>query len=246
VAAHDLVPVPIQVNGLLQAWELNREELDEVLVAELDGRQLPAQDVLTLALPPAQALVELSATARMVVVGAQGHTRLGGLLIGSVSQHVARQSGCPVAVIREQASPSASDIVVGIDEGPDSQTALELAFTLAAARRARVIAVHGWHARYDERPYGRLPISGDVVDRVVEGQQRLGEALAPWRERYPDVVVELAAMPVHPSRLLADASQTAGLIVVGSRGRGAFKGLLLGSVSQSVLTQASCPVLIAR
>jgi nucleotide-binding universal stress UspA family protein len=54
------------------------------------------------------------------------------------------------------------------------------------------------------------------------------------------------AIPVHPARVLADASEHAALIVVGSRGHGEFAGLLLGSVSQSVLHHARCPVAIVR
>lgn len=56
----------------------------------------------------------------------------------------------------------------------------------------------------------------------------------------------LEAIPVHPARLLAACSEHAALVVVGVRGRGAFTGLLLGSVSQSVLHHARCPVLVVR
>jgi nucleotide-binding universal stress UspA family protein len=74
----------------------------------------------------------------------------------------------------------------------------------------------------------------------------LSEALAGWSEKYPDVQVIAETIRVHPARVLADASEAAALVVVGSRGRGAFAELLLGSVSQNVLQQARCPVAVVR
>jgi nucleotide-binding universal stress UspA family protein len=65
-------------------------------------------------------------------------------------------------------------------------------------------------------------------------------------DTWPALEVETEAIPVPPSRCLADASQAASLVVVGSRGRGAFTGMLLGSVSQSVLHTAQCPVAVVR
>jgi nucleotide-binding universal stress UspA family protein len=74
----------------------------------------------------------------------------------------------------------------------------------------------------------------------------LDEALREWTAKYPQVDVTREAIPVHPVRLLADTSQNAALVVVGARGHGGFAGLQLGSVSQSVLHYARCPVAVAR
>lgn len=97
-----------------------------------------------------------------------------------------------------------------------------------------------------ERTGGRLPPSPEVVDRERDGERMLAAVCAPWRERYPDVGVTYEAVPVAAARLLRDASGGAAAVVVGSRGRNAVAGMLLGSVSQSVLTHASCPVVVAR
>ena len=70
--------------------------------------------------------------------------------------------------------------------------------------------------------------------------------MAPTRSRFRDVRLEAEAIPGHAARPLIDASEHAALVVVGSRGRGAFAGLLLGSVGQSVLDHARCPVAIVR
>lgn len=71
-------------------------------------------------------------------------------------------------------------------------------------------------------------------------------ALAEFTGTHPGVVVSRDVRPVHPQRLLADASEHAALLVVGSRGRSVLVAMLLGSVSQSMLQHASCPVAVAR
>jgi nucleotide-binding universal stress UspA family protein len=70
--------------------------------------------------------------------------------------------------------------------------------------------------------------------------------IAPWAEKFPDVVVEPAVVGGHPVRVLTDLSRTAQLLVVGTRGQGGFTGLLLGAVSLQLLHHADCPVLIVR
>ena len=82
---------------------------------------------------------------------------------------------------------------------------------------------------------------------VAENEERLlAQALAGRQEKYPQVSVkhELVLGVTHEA--LIEASRTAQLVVVGTRGRGGFTGLLLGSVSQALLQQAHCPVTVAR
>jgi len=87
----------------------------------------------------------------------------------------------------------------------------------------------------------------DLADRHQrEAEQLVAEACAAARSAYPDVDVEPEAIPVRPGPVLVDASAAASLVVVGSRGRGAFTGLLLGSVSQHVLHHALCDVAVVR
>ena len=86
----------------------------------------------------------------------------------------------------------------------------------------------------------------DATELAMPGDRRRAEQFLAFRRDYPEVDVELSAVPLHPVRLLTDASDHAAMVVVGSRGRGAFTGLLLGSVSQGVLHRARCTVVIAR
>ena len=89
---------------------------------------------------------------------------------------------------------------------------------------------------------GSDPRSVDVGER----ERLLAESVAGVREDHPDVRLEQEVVLVAPARALADASASASLVVVGSRGLGYFSGLLLGSVSQAVLHRASCPVAVVR
>jgi nucleotide-binding universal stress UspA family protein len=74
----------------------------------------------------------------------------------------------------------------------------------------------------------------------------LAEALAGWAEKYPDVEVHKQVVRGHPVEVILEESAGAELLVLGSRGRGGFAGLLLGSVSQGVLHRTPCPVAVVR
>jgi nucleotide-binding universal stress UspA family protein len=190
--------------------------------------------------PPTQALIDASARASAVVVGARGHGLLSGVVLGSVSQHVARHASCPVVVARSPYLPGSDRIVVGVDGSTGSRKALEFAFDHASRTGSSVTAIHAW------RNAGHGYSSEGLVEEIRAAERILSEALAGFGDLYPDVKVTSEAIPVAPQRVLADASQSAALVVVGSRGLGAFAGLLLGSVSQSVLHHAQCTVAVVR
>lgn len=190
-------------------------------------------------------LIEASQAASLLVVGAQGHSVLGGLVVGSVSQHLTRHAACPVVVVRGPRDPASARIVVGVDGSEASRKALEFAFDRAELTGGTVVAVHGRALAAVTGPWS-VRVAPEVAEEMERVERLLAEAVAGLRQDHPDVPVELDAMPVPAVRALADASANASLVVVGTRGRGGFVGLLLGSVSATVLHHAHCPVVVVR
>jgi nucleotide-binding universal stress UspA family protein len=136
-------------------------------------------------------------------------------------------------------------VLVGVDGSDHTEAALELAFGSAVRFGAPLVALHTWWAR----PVQTLKDRGRYVPADVEAAagRLLRSAVEPWRRKYPRVTVdERLVHGLNPAEELIDASKNAALTVVGSRGRGGFAGLLLGSVSMSVVQRANCPVAVAR
>lgn len=190
-------------------------------------------------------LVEASKDAQMVVVGNQGMGSLGRMLLGSVSAALIQHAHCPVAVIRSGEDIDAPDpraaVVVGIDGSPASEAATALAFDEASRRGVDLVALHAWS------DVGIFPALGmDWRDREAEGQEILAERLAGWQERYPDVHLERSLVCDTPAKWLLEAAERAQLVIVGTRGRGGFSGLLLGSVSSAVAHSAKIPVIVVH
>lgn len=190
-------------------------------------------------------LVELSKDARMVVVGSHGQGAFGRTLLGSVSTGLVHHAHCPVAVIRDSPEPLSPakklPVVVGVDGSPASELATAIAFDEASRRGADLIALHAW----SDATIFPLP-NMQWSDLRTRADAVLAERLAGFRERYPDVDVKRLLVQEHPARHLCEQSESAQLVVVGSRGRGGFAGMLLGSVSTAVVHGAQAPVIVAR
>jgi nucleotide-binding universal stress UspA family protein len=189
-------------------------------------------------------LIDASKQAQMVVTGSRGMGAVGRLLLGSVSAALVRHAHCPVAVIRagedSQARPDAP-VLLGIDGSPASEAATALAYDEASRRGVPLVALHAWS------DVGVFPILGmDWRQHEAEGHEILGERLAGWQERYPDVTVQSRLVCDQPARWLIEESQHAQLVVVGSHGRGGFPGMLLGSASSAVAQSAKAPVIVVR
>jgi nucleotide-binding universal stress UspA family protein len=135
-------------------------------------------------------------------------------------------------------------VVVGVDGSPESVAALKWAGDYAAAVGARLRAVLAWRypAAVGPAPVGVAPASvSDEVRAQMTGT--LTQAVA---EASPGVSVEPVIGYGHPAEVLVNQSDEAELLVVGSRGHGAFTGMLVGSVSIHCVTNARCPVVVVR
>lgn len=232
-----------------QLWEHAGRAVLDAAVAEaqqVHGVPVSAQTIHE-AGATAESLVDASRGAAMLVLGARGHGGFTGLLMGSVSQHAARHATCPVVAVRAQADPRADRVVVGVDDSDGAQDALAVAFEMASRRRVGLTAILAWHAPSLYRQgAGWRPTRADVGEHLGDQKQMLSRLLAPWQQKYPTVTVTPEVVPGHPGEVLVNAALRAAMVVVGSRGRGAFSGMLLGSVGQEVLHRAACPVVIAR
>jgi nucleotide-binding universal stress UspA family protein len=196
----------------------------------------------------ASALVDASRTSHTVVVGARGVSAARGVLLGSVSTQVAAHSHCPVVVIHDGQPAAAEDapVVVGVDGSALSMNAIAYAFEEASSRGVGLTAVHAWWLDYVEGASASAIWTVDWKNMAQEENALVAESLAGWQEKYPDVAITRDSVHGHPVEALVRHSENACLVVVGSRGRGGFRGLLLGSVSQGVVHRAQCPVAIIR
>lgn len=186
-------------------------------------------------------LLAAARTAPLLVVGGRerGHQLPGWL--GSVPLDLARHAPCPLLVVPSDPVMT-GDVVVGIDGSPVSSDAIAFAFEQASRRGCGLRAITSFSPGYG----GIIPEPQRLEELHEEARRQLSEALAGWCEKYPDVAVTDLVSLEHPFRALLTAAKDAGLLVVGSHGRGTTKRYVLGSVSAAVLRAAACPVAIVR
>jgi nucleotide-binding universal stress UspA family protein len=135
-------------------------------------------------------------------------------------------------------------VVVGVDGSAESVAALKWAAAYKAATGAAIHAVLAWHYPSAVGPGapGRAPAS--ITEEVrTEMTQHLTTAI---EQAGAGIETDQQITYGHPVEVLVNASSNADLLVVGSRGHGAFHGMLVGSVSIGCVTHAHCPVVVVR
>ncbi|MGY1942523.1 universal stress protein [Nocardia asiatica] len=213
--------------------------------AQIAVRPLPDIEVSTELVhePVGPALLDRTGAARMMVVGTRERGTVRRALLGSVSAALARRARCPVVVVREGAPLTAEarkqQVIVGVDGTEVSEPAIEAALHEASARNVRLLALHVWTGV--ELGAATAEHADDAEKQIV-----LAESLAGWQERFPEVEIRREIVTDRPERCLLERSEQAQLLVVGSRGRGGFAGMLFGSTSQALLLSVACPIMIVR
>jgi nucleotide-binding universal stress UspA family protein len=144
-------------------------------------------------------------------------------------------------------------IVVGVDGSAGSLAALRFALAEARLRQDAVVLVHAWTLPLTEAPGPfllEMPMSGGIpiqqlgADLTRAADEGLAAALREVGDAAEGLEVERRPVEGRPGDALVEASEVADLLVVGSRGHGGVRGLLLGSVSQQCAQHARCPVVI--
>ncbi|MEU3253735.1 universal stress protein [Streptomyces sp. NPDC006997] len=193
------------------------------------------------------ALVDRGRNAFALVLGSRGLGGLAGMLLGSVSLAVAARADCPVVVVRgtaEHRDVRFGSVVVGVEEGEGSDTAVEFALREARVRTCRLVAVHAWNPQPGAPATPQVPSWHALEARRRSPEQVLDDAVSGPRERYPDAPVSRRVSRGPARQALLEASAEADLLVVGARRRQGHLGLQLGLVDHAVLHHAPCPVAV--
>lgn len=196
---------------------------------------------------PTEVLTELAETAELLVLGGPTIEAELGVLGSTSAELLVRRTGAPVVVVRgDREQPGSAPVVVGVDGSSASKLAIGFAYDYASRHGCELVAVHAW-SDLPLDPFARVQ-HWELPWREVrdDAEEVLAESLAGWNEQYPDVRVRRAVTPEKPVEALFREARDAGVLVVGSHGRGRIRRSLLGSVSHAVVNRAPCPVVVLR
>lgn len=218
-------------------FQHTREVLDK---AEVSYRTFPQIG------SPVESIIELAQEegAGLIVMGGRGLNAWEALLLGSISQGVTHHAHCPVLIVRNNPQ-GFQHIVVGSDGSEHAIHALKIGAEIAKSFQANLTVLN----TYDPLSPQPLVSAQDVVSGEHEAHvlTAIEEQSASILQEYslPTDVVQEAG---HPSETILTYAEREGcdLIVLGGRGQGGFRRLLLGSVCDNVLRHAHCSVLVTR
>jgi nucleotide-binding universal stress UspA family protein len=234
-----------------------RAVVDEVradpAVAAVPGTGDVRTHITILVGPPASLLVDASSAADLLVVGSRGRGAAGNVLLGSVALHCVTHAHCPAVVVHSVPAGhrQAHSVIVGIDGSEASRAALAAAAEEAARLDTGVAVV----TTYSMADYWMdlstvvVPTEEEVRWELQRGAETmvddvLAEQRAAHGGQVPDTRVVVAEGPA--ADVLVRAAADAELLVVGSRGHGEFRGLLVGSVALACAMHGAGPVMVVH
>ncbi|KUG57316.1 universal stress protein [Kocuria rosea subsp. polaris] len=244
---------PSLYGPFLEAIEEEADKLAGAAVSRARDAGVPAVAVVERG-DAAGVLVHESEGAAALVLGRRGRRGVRGRL-GSVTAAASAHAKCPVIVLPDRwdpearaaqgtAGPFAGRVVVGVDRlGRDNPAVL--AAGRYAVRHGAGLALITVVPEALSMPTGSADLDRAVREQLTEPAQGLvDQVAASVREDHPDLDVRTFVFSGTPADQLVEAGRSAELVVVGSRGYGGFRGLLMGSVSQAVLNEGEGPVMV--
>lgn len=199
---------------------------------------------------PAAALVRLASDGRLVVLGRHGVGQFGGAMVGSVTSGVLHHAISPVVVVPQDIDlDDSGPVLVGFDGSPGAFQALDAAVEEARVRRVPLSVIVAWTAPADQAtlPMRSLRVHPVPLSQAVSTETAaIADRARSWLHCHPEVSSEVVVAEGRAKEQLVRRSRSASLTVVGTRGRGGFVSLVLGSVSRAVVHRAHSPVLVTR
>lgn len=203
-------------------------------------------DLVLLTGDPREVLLRLATHASTIVLGSRGRGPVTSLLLGSVSVAVSRQAACPVVVVRPREDHDRGarlrGVLVGTDGTEQSRSTLETAFREASYHGLPLTVVHcqwealagpgGWRAAGPEDPF------------YDSARARVADVLAGWRQKFPEVVVEVEIFAGQVDNCVADLSRQHHLTVVGRHARTLLERVGSFSLTTAIVEHASGAVLV--
>lgn len=227
-----------------------RELVDKVLAAGLSRRTSDVAVAVRADVQqgdPRQVLADASKDAGLLVVGGRGHGAVKSAVLGSATAHVLHHARCPVMIVPESGATTSpfQRVIVGVDGSPGSRTALRWGLDAARRQRCPLIALHAWLITTlpGRPPMQFVPALSEYETEAREWLEHEVTATLPAGHGV-DVRTELSHSS--PVWALLDKAQPDDLLVLGSRGRGGFASLLLGSVATQCSQHARGAVVVVR
>lgn len=196
----------------------------------------------------AKVLIEASRHALVLVLGTRGLGGWTGLMLGGVSDKVIGHARGPVVVVPPHWKPArrGEPVMLGVDDPSHSGPAVAFAIQAARSLGTPLHVVHAWEVQKGWSTLATTFGASHVRAAREQAQRRLDDVCGMVGQAAPEVQVVARLVEGNPAVVLSQASETARLLVMGTRGRGGWQGLVLGSRSRELAQSSACPVAIIR